>query len=287
MEKRISIGAYIIIFVFAVFLIRLWHLQIIKGKGYKKIADQNRLRIIKVPAPRGIIYDRNNVPLVKNIPAFSVSVIKTDLPHDIQTLAELGNLLDIEPENIKERLNSASVNPFEAVKLKDNILWEEVARIEARRIDFPGLQIDVETGREYIYGQVGSHVVGYLGRITPVQEKSPEFRDVPISAFIGQWGIEKIYDRTLRGTAGEKIIEVDATGKEINVLGEKEAVKGNDLNLTIDIDLQIKAEEGLKDRTGAVIAIAPNTGDILVLASTPSFDPLRLLLLSQGLSRAL
>lgn len=271
MDKRIAAGAYVIIFIFAIFLLRLFYLQIIKGDEYKTIAESNRLRTIKVPAPRGIIYDRNNKPLVKNIPSYDVSLVREEMK-DPEALEALCNILGLDPAAVKGRLDSA-VNPFEPIKVKENISWEEVAKIEARRLDFPGVQIDVETGREYIYGSVASHVVGYLGRLTPKQAKSPDFSDVPKSAFIGQWGIEKIYDKYLRGVAGGRIIEVDAIGREVRAFGEKEPVKGNDIKLTIDIDLQVKAEELLKNKAGAVVALDTNTGDILVLASAPAFDP--------------
>jgi len=273
MEKRISIGAHIILFIFAIFLLRLWHLQVIKGGEYKRVAEQNRLRIIGIPAPRGIIYDRNNNALVKNIPAFTVSITTYELPQDSRTLSEIAALLGLDPKEVKDRLNGSSISPFEPVKLKENLSWEEVVKIEARRIDFPALRIDVEPSRQYLHGRAASHVIGYLGRLNPQQAKNPDYRDVPRSAFIGQWGIEKIYDKDIRGIAGGKIIEVDATGREINSFGEKEAIKGNDIKLTIDIDLQKKAEEALRDKAGAVIAIDPNTGNILVLASNPSFDP--------------
>ncbi|MBI4654214.1 MAG: penicillin-binding protein 2 [Nitrospirae bacterium] len=273
MGKRISIGAYIIISIFAIFLLRLWHLQVIKGKEYKNIAEHNRLRIIKVAAPRGIIYDRNNIALVKNIPSFDISVISKELPRDEQTLSELGNLLGLDAEEIKDKLERSSINPFEPVKLKEDVSWEEVAKVEARRVDFPGLQVDVEVSREYLYGSTASHVIGYLGRLSLPQEKNPDYRDVPKSAFVGQWGIEKIYDKTIRGFAGEKIIEVDAIGRGIRVIRERDAIKGTDLKLTIDIDLQRKTEDALGNNASAVVAIEPDTGDILVLASKPSFDP--------------
>lgn len=273
MQRRISTGAYIIIFIFVIFLLRLWHLQVIKGKEYKKIAEHNRLRIIKIPAPRGIIYDRNNTPLVKNIPTFDISLSRAELPQDPQTFSELGNLIGLDPQEIKEKLNGSSINPFEPVKLKENVSWKDVAKVEARRIDFPGLQVDVETSREYLYGSVGSHVIGYLGRLTPQQAKNPDYKDVPRRAFIGQWGAERLYDKVLRGVVGEKVIEVDAVGRKIRFLGERDAIKGNDIKLAIDIELQRNAEESLKNKTGAVVAVEPDTGDILVLASTPSFDP--------------
>ncbi len=273
METRISISVYVIISIFAVLLLRLWHLQVLNGEKYRNIAERNRLRIIKVPAPRGIIYDRNNNALVKNIPSFDISVPMKDIPKDPATLSEVGSLIGLTAEDITEKLKRASSNPYEPVKLKENATWEEVARVEARRVDFPGLEVNVEVNREYLYGDAASHLIGYLGKLTEKQAKSAEYKDVPKTAFIGQWGIEKVYDKTLRGTAGERAIEVDAIGREIRVFGEKEAVKGKDLKLTIDIDLQLKAEEILNDRTGAVVAVDPNIGDILVFVSKPSFDP--------------
>ncbi|MBI4686874.1 MAG: penicillin-binding protein 2 [Nitrospirae bacterium] len=273
MEKRISISAYVIILIFVVLLLRLWYLQVLNIEKYRNIAERNRLRIIKVPAPRGIIYDRNNKALVKNIPSFDISLDTKDLPNDPAALSEIGSLVGLTGEEVAEKLKHASSKPFEPVKLKENAAWEEVARVEARRIDFPGLEVNVEVSREYLYGETASHLIGYLGKLTEKQEKNAEYKDVPKNAFIGQWGIEKIYDKTLRGTAGEKAIEVDAIGREIRVIGETEAVKGKDLKLTIDIDLQLRAEETLNDRAGAVVAVDPNTGDILVLVSKPSFDP--------------
>ncbi len=273
MEKRILIAKYIVILIFGIVSLRLWEMQIVKGGEYKKIAERNRLRIIEIPAPRGIIYDRNNNALVKNIPSFDISVIKEDMPEDPETLSALGRLIGLDPEDIEARLEKASANPFEPVKLKQNVSLKEVARVEAGRIDFPGLQVDVVISREYIYGKLASHVIGYLGRLTLEQVRDPDYMDVPEGAFIGQWGAEKVYDRILRGTAGKKIIEVDAIGRVIRVVGIQQPVKGMDIRLTIDMELQAEAEKSLRGRTGAVVAIDPDTGEILTLASIPSFDP--------------
>ncbi|MCK5512641.1 MAG: hypothetical protein KAI96_07510, partial [Thermodesulfovibrionia bacterium] len=166
MEKRISISVYIVIFVFVIFLLKLWYLQVIKGGEYKKVAEQNRLRTIQIPAPRGIIYDNKNNALVKNIPSFDISAVKEDLPRDPETLSALSNLLRLAPEDIEERLDRSPVNTLEPVKLKQDVSLKEAARVEARMIDFPGLQVDVVVSREYIYEHINSHVMGYLGRLT-------------------------------------------------------------------------------------------------------------------------
>lgn len=273
MEKRISVGTYIIVFLFIVFILRLWDLQIIKGEKYKEIAEQNRLRMVEILAPRGLIYDRNNIALVRNIPSFDISVIKEDLPEDPDTLSALGRLVGLKPEDIKARLERGAVNPFEPVKLRQNVSMEEVARVEAGKIDFPGLLVEVVVSREYIYGDFASHVMGYLGKLTIEQMKNPDYYDVPRRAFTGQHGAEKVFDRTLMGKAGKKVIEVDAMGRIIDVAGILQPVKGGDIILTIDMKLQAEAEDALKGKVGAVVALDPNTGEILVLASKPSFDP--------------
>ncbi|MCK5511509.1 MAG: penicillin-binding protein 2, partial [Thermodesulfovibrionia bacterium] len=147
------------------------------------------------------------------------------------------------------------------------------ARVEARMIDFPGLQVDVVVSREYIYEHINSHVMGYLGRLTLEQVKGSDYRDVPKKAFIGQMGVEKIFDKILRGVAGKKIVEVDAIGRKTRVVSLQQPVKGKDIKLTIDIKLQSEAANALTDKTGAIVALDPHTGEVLALASSPSFDP--------------
>ncbi len=272
MDKRITVAFYIVLCMFGIFVLRLWHLQIIKGSEYKKIDERNRSRVIDIPAPRGVIYDRNNKTLVRNILSFDISMVSENMPKDTETITRLGRLVGIEPEQM-QKLAKASANPYEAVELKHDVSFEEVARIEARKIDFPGLQVDVSSAREYLYGQTAAHVLGYLGSPTPRQLKSPEYSDIPSREFIGQFGIEKSYDSTLRGIAGKKVVEVDALGNAIKFFRIQKPVRGEDIQLGIDVNMQIEAEKALKDRAGAVVAVKTDTGEILALASSPSFDP--------------
>ncbi|MEW5818366.1 MAG: penicillin-binding protein 2, partial [Spirochaetota bacterium] len=176
-------------------------------------------------------------------------------------------------EELTEKISKKAKNPFTPVRLKEGLSFSEVSFIEARRSDFPGLIIDIEVTRDYIYGSTGSHVIGYLGRLNPVQSKNPDFRDVPPEAFIGQWGIEKLFDKSLRGIAGQRIIEVDALGREIRLLKENPPRKGSDLILSIDIALQHEAEKAFEGKSGALVALKPDSGEILGLVSSPSFDP--------------
>jgi penicillin-binding protein 2 len=269
-QKIIVIG-YIIIAAFVLVLLRLWQLQILQGDDFRKTSESNRLRIIKVAAPRGIIFDRNGIPLVKDTPFFTASVISEEF--DKNKIATLSKILNMSVDDINERITQKTKRVLEPIRLKEGLSFEEVSFIEARHSDIPGLIIEVDASREYIYGTAAAHIIGYLGKQTPDQIRSPDFKDVPQQAFIGQWGVEKLFDKSLRGIAGQRIIEVDALGRGIRLFHEKPPVKGADLSLSIDISLQKAAEEAFKGKTGALVAMNPESGEILSLVSSPSFDP--------------
>lgn len=271
-EKIIFIS-YLLIAGFVIVLLRLWQLQVLQGGELRKISESNRLRVIGVPAPRGIIFDRNRVPLVKNTPYFCASVIPQEF--NKSNVTALSQLLNISELDLHNRLTRKAASPFTPVRVKEGLSFREISIIEARRSDFPGLFVEVETSREYMYGSVGSHLIGYLGKLNPAQSSDPNFKDVPPEAFIGQWGVEKLYDKTLRGTAGQRIIEVDAVGREIRLLYETPPIKGTDLDLSIDIALQREAEKAFEGRVGALVALKTDTGEVLGLVSSPSFDPNR------------
>ncbi|NWF75376.1 MAG: penicillin-binding protein 2 [Nitrospirae bacterium] len=269
-KKIIKIG-YIVIAAFALIIIRLWQLQVLQGDEYLKLSEANRLRIINIHAPRGIIFDRNGIPLVRNTPFFSVSVIPNEF-HSCN-IESLSKLIKVSSEEIQKKLKAKEISPFTSVKLKEGLSFQEVAFIEARRSDFPGLIIEIEISREYLYADIGSHLIGYLGKISSEQTREPSFKNIPPDSFIGQWGIEKLYDETLRGKNGKRVIEIDALGNEIRLLQEIPPVKGKDISISIDINLQKEAEQAFGNRAGALVAILPNTGEILGLVSKPSFDP--------------
>lgn len=271
MLKRIQLGSYLVIAVFVFFCFKLWQLQILEGARYRSLSESNRLRIIKTPAPRGIIYDRNGKALVKNVPFFSVSMLPENLRSaDADALA---GFLGLDAAEIEAVRNKKDNSPFIPVKLKQGLTFEEIARIEAGKSDFPGLFVETEVGREYLYGKVGGHVIGYLGKMTPAQFETPELKEFPPDGLIGQWGVERLYDTALRGTPGEKLIEVNALGRELRLVQQKPAVKGTDVTLSIDIDMQKAVEDAFGDKAGALVAIKPATGEILALESLPSFDP--------------
>lgn len=272
LSEKVLISAYLIIALFFILTIRIWQLQILQGNEYRKLSEENRLRIVRVAAPRGIIYDRNGTPLVKNTPYYFVSVSPQNL--DVLNLSALAELLKIDRDVLLEKIkNRPQQNLYEPIRLKEGLSAKEIALVEARRSDFPSLAVDVDVSRDYLFGTIGAHVIGYLGKPNEFQYSSPDFKDVPSNAFIGQWGAEKLYDRQLRGTSGERIIEMDALGRELRLIKEKSPVRGDDVKLAMDIKLQKEAEESFGEKPGALVAMKPDTGEILALVSKPSFDP--------------
>ncbi|MFQ3573200.1 MAG: penicillin-binding protein 2 [Thermodesulfovibrionales bacterium] len=269
MTKRLLIASYLIILVFIIILLRLWQLQILEGDRYKKLSESNRLRIIKTPPPRGIIYDRNGLPLVKNVPFFSVLLS----PEAIDTIDvnALARLLDINKEELSEKLNKRNISPFVPIKLKMGISFEEVAKIEAHKSDFQGLFVETEVGRHYIYGKSGAHIIGYLGKIRHLH--GGDLQGFPTDALVGQWGVEAVFDKDLRGIPGGRVVEVDAIGRELRLISETQPIKGKDIHLSIDIRLHKLIEEAFGNKAGAVVAFKVDTGEILALDSMPSFDP--------------
>lgn len=270
-SERIFRISYIVIAAFLLLIMRLWQLQILQGSKYRELSEVNRLRIITIPAPRGILFDRNGIPLVKNSSYYCASIIYGEFDKSKTDL--LSKVLNMHVEEIREKINKEVLSPFTPIRLKQGLTFNEVAYIESRRSDFPGLIIEVDASREYIYGSIGSHLIGYLGKPNPSQFKDPAFRDVPPDAFIGQWGAEMLFDKALRGTPGERVIEVDSLGRELRLLKENPPIKGEDIRLSLDINLQKGAEEAFGERAGALVAIKPYTGEILGLVSRPSFDP--------------
>lgn len=268
-KNRIFIGTIFLIFI--IILLRLWQIQILNTEKYKKLAEQNRVRIIKIPAPRGIIYDRNGIPLVENIPSFAalISPEYTDRV-DVNILAKI---LNVSTEELQKKFKKKSESIYIPIRIKEDLTFKEIAMLEARRSEIPGLIIEIEMKRHYPFGSATAHLLGYLGKITDQQIKNnPKYQNVPSYFLVGQTGLEKIFDDKLIGISGEKIIEVDALGRELRLIKESPPVKGEDIYLTIDAFLQESAYKAFNSHAGAFVALKADTGEILSLLSFPSFD---------------
>ncbi|KJU83353.1 peptidoglycan glycosyltransferase [Candidatus Magnetobacterium bavaricum] len=261
---------YVVMGIFILLGLRLYYMQILKGSEYREAADSNRVRVVMLPAPRGTIYDRNGVALVTNKPYFYASVLPGTKGLNTKSLAAL---LDMDEARLKQRLKREDKAVFNTLVLKEGLGFQDVQRIEARRSDFPGLIIETSLTRNYVYNSVGSHIIGYLGKPTRAQLQDDHGEDITPDTFVGQWGVEMLYDNTLRGVPGKQIIEVDALGRQLKVLEYIKPEMGSNITLSIDIELQSIAEELFSGRTGALVAITPNSGEVLALVSLPSFNP--------------
>ena len=268
---------YLIVFACAAFfllLTYLWYLQVIKGNELRRLSENNRIRIRENPADRGMLLDRRGRILAHNRPSFEVYLVPEDLQLNPEALTKVGEILNMGQDEIKERLKSLKNRPpFRPVKVKSDIDWNELALLESNRVHLPGLIVDVRPRRAYNYGDLASHLIGYLGEVDEnelKQLKGPSYR---MGALIGKYGVEYGWEADLRGVDGGRQMEVDALGREIRSLQSVEAFPGNNLVLTIDLELQAVAEEAFEDKNGALIAMDPTNGRILAMVSKPSFDP--------------
>jgi len=268
---------YFIAFVgvaFFLIFISLWYLQVIRGSEFKRLSENNRIRILENPADRGMLLDRKGRVLAHNRPSFEVSLIPEDLKVNPEVLTKVGEMLDMAQDEIENKLQSLKRRPpFKPVKIKSDIDWNGLALLEFNRVHLPGLVVDVMPRRTYNYGNLASHLIGYLGEIDENELKQPKDAPYRMGDLIGKYGVEYRWETDLKGMDGGRQIEVDALGREIKPLRSVEPFPGNNLILTIDLDLQKVAEEAYQDKSGALIAMDPQNGRILAMVSKPSFDP--------------
>jgi penicillin-binding protein 2 len=271
-QRRLPfLAAFIIVFMLLLFT-RLWFLQVVKGDYYYDLAENNRIRPVKIRPPRGIIYDRYGRPLVENVLTFDISIVPEDAQDINATINKTASLLKMSAGSIRSALDDVADTrtKYEPVKIREEAPWEAVAIVESHQDELPGVIVEPEHRRHYPYGGLGSHQLGYIGKVSPTQRKKEQ---AELSLLIGQGGIEKTYDKFLRGASGRRMIQVNASGTKVKDLGIEDPKPGMDLYLTIDLDAQRAAEEALGDRAGAVVAMDPNTGEVLTLVSHPNFDP--------------
>ncbi|MDR7544536.1 MAG: penicillin-binding protein 2 [Armatimonadota bacterium] len=268
---RVARLAGLVLLLFAVLVGRLWSLQAIQGKYYVDRSEHNRFRDIAVPAPRGVIFDRRGQPLVTNRAAFTVSLLPMEVRQPGPLADALAGVLGIDRQEVLARLEAGRRRPFEPVPLRHNVSKAAVLTIEENRLDLPGVIIQAEPVREYLHRQLAAHALGYLGEITEDELRSkPAYRPGDL---IGKTGIERYYDEILRGTPGRLRVEVDVSGRPQRVIDRQAARPGRSLVTNLDATLQAVAEAALAGKVGAVVAIDPRNGEVLVLASSPAYDP--------------
>ncbi|MFO7987425.1 MAG: penicillin-binding protein 2 [Desulfatiglandaceae bacterium] len=272
--RQVRIAAFCILVAFGILIMRLWYLQIVNGSTYRSRSEYNRIRLEDVAPFRGVIFDRNGETLVKNRPSYNLYVIPEEVQDKTLLLKRLEILGGIDPKMAEKRLKvGAKKYPFKPVCLKTDISRDRLARIESHLYDLAGVMIKVKPQRHYCYGGLASHLLGHLGEINEAQLKSGRFTDNKAGDLIGKTGIEWKWQSELHGKRGGKQVEVDASGRRIRLISRKPSVSGLDIALTIDKDLQFQAEKALSGEHGAIVAMDPMTGEVLALASNPSYDP--------------
>jgi penicillin-binding protein 2 len=272
LHRRLTILRVGLFLVVALLGLRLWHLQIREGPYYRDLSENNRTRLVLLEPARGLIYDRHGVLLANNVPSFSLYVTLEDVKDREALIQKLTDLLGLDPALIRKKL-AAKGSKLLPRKIKDRMTLRDATLIESHRLDLPGVMVQVESQRNYPGGVTASHLLGYVGEISADQLEKPEFADLHQGSVVGQYGVEKSYDRHVRGVAGQKSVEVDALGHEKKAAVVEKPQAGNDLYLTIDVRLQKIAEELLGEESGAIVALDPTNGDILAMASRPAFDP--------------
>ena len=282
---RLHVMLLICLVLFTVLIGRMVYLQLWRGDYYAKQSDGNRLRQSKISAPRGLIYDSEGKVLVNNLPGYAV-VLQKQSKYKEETLQRLSTLLDMPVEDIKKKI-AASANYYEPIMLKNNLDIQLVTRIEEQRRYMPEVMLTVQTIRNYPYHELAVHALGYVGEVSEYEMERNLFKDVTQGSIVGKEGLEKSYDKYLRGTDGAFMEEVDVAGNVVKHYESIQPVQGKSLKLTLDYELQAELEKftdkhlaylrnsGIAPgaRAAAVVALDPRTGAVRAMVSRPGYDP--------------
>jgi penicillin-binding protein 2 len=273
-QQRLGLFRWPVLVIFFILAARLWQLQIIQGSEYTLRAEHNRIRSLELVAPRGTISDRHNIPLVENRPSFDVLLYRESMKDLEETTRFLVEKLGVAREEVEFKLRrSKGTGLYHPIVIKEDADMQDISIIEAHRRDHPEIQLGPEPRRLYHYDKLAAHLIGYVGEISESELAGNVFPGSRQGSLVGQSGIERTYNRFLIGKDGERQVLVDSLGREMGVLEEKQSIIGGEIQLTLDRDLQMVAEQALEGKVGSIIAMNPRNGEILAMASAPSFNP--------------
>ena len=275
---RVLVATVLVLLAFALLLARLVYLQVFRYDDLKEQAESNRTAIVPIVPNRGLILDRNGIVLASNYSAYTLEVTPSRIADLERTLDELSQVLEISVRDRKRlRKLLEESKSFESLPIRTRLSDEEVAKFAANRFRFPGIEIKARLFRSYPFGELASHVIGYIGRINQEEkahiDESEDEANYQGTSYIGKLGVEQNYEARLHGTTGVEAVETSAAGRAMRRLSSQPATPGDTVVLTIDIKLQKLVEDLFGDRRGALVAIDPKSGEVLAFVSKPTFDP--------------
>jgi len=271
---KLHASQYIVALVLFVLGIGLWRLQILGATSYRVLADQNRIRKVPVLAPRGRIFDREGRIIVDNYPSVSCYLLRDQQKNLDADLPLIATGLHLSVDQIQNTLRRYQYAPkYQPIPLKQDITPDEQAFIEAHLAELPELETMEEQRRLYPRDGFAAHLLGYVGEVSENDLNQSKFAFYAPGDMVGKSGVEEAYDEVLRGVDGSRDVIVNSHGKEVGVDRQELATPGQDIRLTVDLDVQMAAERALEGKTGAIVAMDPHTGEILAMASRPTFDP--------------
>jgi penicillin-binding protein 2 len=279
-EKRIYafrtvIALLVVAIMLAALIVRMYDLQVENHEHFQTLSDKNRMQLRSVSPTRGLIYDRNGVLLADNQPIFSLVVVPEQVESLEQMYLQVAAIVSLSADEItsfKRRLKR-SRRPYQSVVLKSNLDETEIARVEVRRHELEGVEVQAELARYYPLAEATSHSLGYVGRINEKELKSLDVKNYSATRYVGKLGVEKFYESELHGTVGFQTVEANASNRVLRVLESVAPEPGKNLYLHLDARLQLRIMDMLKGKRAAVVAIEPSSGGVLALVSTPSYDP--------------
>lgn len=273
-QRRALVTLLLVIAALGLLAGHMYYLQVVMHDTYKTLSDKNRVQVQSVAPPRGLIYDRNNVLLAENRPVFSVTLVPERIDDLDRTLERLQSIIDISGEDLERfrRRLTEPRRPFQELPLRYDLTETEIARLAVVRHQMPGVEVSAELVRYYPFSELTSHVLGFVGRINREELQRIDPVNYAGTNYIGKTGIERFYEQALHGEVGYQHVETNARGRVLRVLERENPKPGRDLQLHLDMRLQRLAFKLLDGRRGAIIAVEPDTGGILALASVPGFD---------------
>jgi penicillin-binding protein 2 len=271
-RRNFSRTIIVVLCLFGILFFRLWFLQLVKGEAMQKRSEHNRIRLQDLPPWRGMILDRNGQVLVANRPSYELVAVLEDVGDIPQLANHLGHLLHQAPKQLMNQLQNAKKAGLHQVRLRSDLTYDEMAEVETFQPELHGVIIQIQPKREYCNQGMACHSLGYLGEVSEAQLKSGKYPHYKMGDYLGKCGVELAWEKYLRGKRGYRRIEVDAYGRELGQLDKVFPTPGDNVYLTVDSRMQRTAEACLQGKVGAIVALNPNNGNILAMASSPTYS---------------